>query len=284
MNQIILLAETGSDVTPELAARYGIEIVPMHVNFADETLDDGTFPAEQIREYYLETGKLPKTSGSTPEDFEKKFDEIHAKYPEAQILYLAYSAVTTCSYQSAKIAAEDRDYVTMLDTRQVSAGQAAIVVTMAQKLEENPGMTMEEAVVVAQDLIDRGNMCFLPDNLEFLHAGGRVSNAAYLGSRILGIHPCIELLEGKLTATKKYRGKMQKVAVKMVEEYAEKYNLERDCLWLVYTVGLSDEIRADIEAAAKACGFEKLQWIQAGGVITTHGGPAAFGLAGLSRK
>ena len=118
MNQIILVAETGSDVTPELAARYGIEIVPMHVNFADETLDDGTFPAEQIREYYLETGTLPKTSGSTPEDFEKKFDEIHAKYPEAQILYLAYSAVTTCSYQSAKIAAEDRDYVTMLDTRQ----------------------------------------------------------------------------------------------------------------------------------------------------------------------
>ena len=72
--------------------------------------------------------------------------------------------------------------------------------------------------------------------------------------------------------------------VKMVEEYAEKYNLDRACIWLVYTIGLSDEIRADVEAAAKACGFEKLQWIQAGGVITTHAGPAAFGFAGLSKK
>ena len=216
MEQIILVAETGSDITPELSARYGIEMVPMHVNFAEETLDDGSFPAEKIREYYLETGKLPKTSGSTPEDFVKKFDEIHEKWPEAQILYLAYSAVTTCSYQSAQIAAEDRDYVTMLDTRQVSVGQGAIVVTLAQIMETNPGMTLDETVEAAKDLIERGNMCFLPDNLEFLHAGGRVSNAAYLGSRLLGIHPCIELLEGKLIATKKYRGKMVKVAAKLV--------------------------------------------------------------------
>ena len=37
------------------------------------------------------------------EFIEQKFDEIHAKYPDSQILYLAYSAITTCSYQSAII-------------------------------------------------------------------------------------------------------------------------------------------------------------------------------------
>ena len=39
-----------------------------------------------------------------------------------------------------------------------------------------------------------------------------------------------------------------------------------------------------VEEAAKALGFKKTRWIQAGGVITTHGGPAAFGLAGFTRK
>ena len=33
MSKIILVAETGSDITPELAERYGIEMVPMHVSF-----------------------------------------------------------------------------------------------------------------------------------------------------------------------------------------------------------------------------------------------------------
>lgn len=282
MSNIIVIAETGSDVTKELASQYGIEIVPMHVSFDTDTYDDGAFPVEKIRNYYKETGKLPKTSGSTPEDFIKMFDKVHQNNPESQILYLAYSAVTTCSYQSAVIAAEDRDYVTILDTKQVSVGQGYIVVTMAQILQENPDMSIEQAVEVAKDLIANANMCFVPDNLEFLRAGGRVSNVAFIGSKLLNIHPCIELLDGKLIATKKYRGKMTKVAASLVKDYAEKYNLKRDCIWFVYTIGLSDEVRNSVEEAAKECGFEKTQWIQAGGVITTHGGPAAFGLAGFS--
>ena len=48
MKRIILVAETGSDITPELAAQYGIEMVPMHVSFDTETMDDATFPAEKI--------------------------------------------------------------------------------------------------------------------------------------------------------------------------------------------------------------------------------------------
>ena len=149
MRKIVIVAETGSDVTKELAAKYNIEMVPMHVSFDTETVDDGTFPAEKIVEFYKTTGKLPKTSGSTPGDFETKFDEIHEKYPEAQILYLAYSAITTCSYQSAIIAAEDRDYVTALDTKQVSVGQANIVCKMAEIVSANPDMEIDEAVTIA---------------------------------------------------------------------------------------------------------------------------------------
>ena len=283
MKKIILVAETGSDITPELAAQYNIQMVPMHVSFDDETLDDGSFSPEKIVDYYKTSGKLPKTSGSTPEDFEKVFDKIHEQWPEAEILYLAYSAVTTCSYQSAKIAAEDRDYVTAVDTKQVSIGQAAVVVEMAKLLQENEDWTVAQAAEAAIAVSARAKMCFMPDNLEFLRAGGRVSNVAFLGSKVLKIHPCIEILDGKLVATKKYRGKMVKVAAQLIKDYAELYNLKRDCLWLVKTVGISEEVIASVEEAAKECGFEKLQWIQANGVITTHGGPAAFGLAGFAK-
>lgn len=283
MKKIVLVAETGSDITAELAKKHGIEMVPMHVSFDTETMDDATFPVQKIVDFYKETGKLPKTSGSTPEDFIKKFDEIHEKYPEAQILYLAYSAVTTCSFQSANIAAEGRDYVTAIDTKQVSVGQANIVCKMAEILNANPEMELAEAVKTANGLIARANMCFTPANLEFLRAGGRVSNVAYLGASILGLHPCIELLDGKLMATRKYRGKMKKVAAQLIKEYAEKYKLDRkEKLWIIYTVGISDEVKEVIKETATECGFETLEWVQAAGVITTHGGPAAFGIAGFS--
>ena len=284
MRSIILMAETGSDISAAMAAEYGIEIVPMHVAFDGVTLDDGAFPVEQIVDYFKRTGRIPKTSGCTPEDFQKAFDDVHAKHPEAHIVYLAYSAITTCSYQSAVIAAEGRDYITLIDTKQVSAGQGAIVVTLAEEMQKHPEWGLDEVVAAAHDLIDRAAMAFMPDNLAFLRAGGRVSNVAALGARILSLHPVIEILDGKLMATKKYRGKMHKVVSDFILDYAGIYKLDREVLWLVHVFDLSDEVRSSVEQAARENGFARVRWIQAGGVITTHGGPGAFGIAGFKQK
>ena len=175
MKTIVLVAETGSDLPLPLAEKFEIQIVPMHVSFDGTSVDDGSFPPEKILDFYKQTGKLPTTSGSTPGDFERIFDQIHEKWPEAQILYLAYSAVTTCSYQSGIIAAEGRDYVTAIDTMQVSVGQAAVVVAVAELLTSQPELTIAQAAEAAKELISRAKMCFLPDNLEFLRAGGVIT-------------------------------------------------------------------------------------------------------------
>ena len=86
-----------------------------------------------------------------------------------------------------------------------------------------------------------------------------------------------------MTATKKYRGKMEKVAAQLVTDYAESYDLDRDTLWLIWTVGLSDSVKDAVKQAAADCGFRHLEWVRANGVITTHGGPAAFGIAGFAK-
>ncbi|MGL5436974.1 MAG: DegV family protein [Lachnospiraceae bacterium] len=139
-----------------MARRYGIYIVPMHVSMGDETLPDGSFPVEQICEYYAKTKKLPKTSGSSPEDFHKIFDEIHKIWPDRHIVYLAYSAVTTCSYQSGIIASENRDYVTSIDTKQVSAGQTAVIYETAKLLEAKPDITLSELVKAVEVFTTHG--------------------------------------------------------------------------------------------------------------------------------
>ena len=78
---------------------------------------------------------------------------------------------------------------------------------------------------------------------------------------------------------------MKKVAVQLIKEYADNYKLDcKETLWIIYTIGISEEVKAIIKETAKECGFEKTEWVQAHGVITTHGGPAAFGIAGFSEK
>lgn len=282
MSQFVLVAETGSDIPPELAKEWGIYLVPMHVAMNGLTRDDGSFPVEEICDFYHHTGTLPKTSGCSPEDFAKVFSEIHAAYPDRQILHLAYSAVTTVSYQSALIAAENLDYVTSVDTKHVSAGQAAVVMLVAKALSQRSDVTLNQAVQLVHSISDRVKMCFMPSDLEYLRAGGRVSNATALGGRLLNLHPCIEVIDGSLTAKKKYRGNPEKVVPALIRDYAQQERLEKAHILLIWSVGLSDEIKQIAQTEVRHLGFESYSWWKTGCVITTHGGPGVFGMVGLS--
>ena len=286
-HKILILAETGSDTPPELAAQLGVRLVPMHVSLGDVTKDDGTFPPEEVCAYYDRTGKAPTTSGSTPYDFESVYEEIFAGDPDAQVLHLAYSAVTTCSYHSSELALEGKDYaknVRLVDTKHVSVGQCAVVCATAAWLEEHPDATLDEAAEAAKAIGLKTQMCFIPKNLDYLRAGGRCSNAVALVGNLLRLHPCIDILDGRLIAGKKYRGDMAKLAPTLLREFDEKHALCRDHIYFIHTPYMDEAIRTVLNAAAEAMGFAKITWIRTGCVITCHGGPGAFGIVGTSTK
>ncbi len=282
-NKILITAETGSDIPKELAKELGIVLIPMHVSLGDITLDDGAFPPEDVCAYYDRTGKCPTTSGSTPYDFESIYDPLFEADPELRVLHLAYSAVTTCSYHSCELAVEGKPYaenVRIVDTKHVSVGQCAVAVAVSAWLDAHPEASLDEAVDAAVRIGEQTKMCFIPDNLDYLRAGGRCSNAVALVGNLLQLHPCIEIIEGKLIAGKKYRGKLSKVAPVLLREFAAKHGLKKDHLYLINTPYMDEGVRDALNAEAAALGFEKVTWIKTGCVITCHGGPGAFGIVG----
>jgi len=284
-SKIIITAETGSDIPKALAEKMGVRLIPMHVSLGNETLDDGTFPPEEVCAYYTRTGKVPTTSGSTPYDFESVYDEIFCENPKAQILHLAYSAVTTCSYHSCELAIEGKPYsdqVRIIDTKQVSVGQCAVVCAVSKWLIEHPDATLDEAAEVAVDIAKETEMCFIPKNLDYLRAGGRCSNAVALVGNLLQLHPCIEIIGGRLIAGKKYRGSLVKQAPVLLQEFASKHSLRKDHVYFIETPYMEPEIKKVLNARAHDMGFQDVTWIRTGCVITCHGGPGAFGIVGMS--
>ena len=284
-NKILITAETGSDITPALAEELGVLLIPMHVSMGNQTLDDGAFPPEDVCAYYDRTGKVPTTSGSTPYDFESVYEEVFRKDPEAQILHLAYSAVTTCSYHSCQLAVEGKPYasrVRIVDTKHVSVGQCAVVTAVAAWLKDHPEATLEEAAAAAEAMGLQTKMCFIPKNLDYLRAGGRVSNAVALVGNLLQLHPCIEIIDGKLIAGKKYRGNLAKQAPVLLREFAAKHNLRRDHIYFINTPYMDADVRTVLDAEAASLGFRKITWVKTGCVITCHGGPGAFGIVGTA--
>ena len=281
--KILISAETGSDITRELAQELGILLIPMHVTMGSETLADGTFAPEEVCAYYDRTGKVPTTSGSTPYDFESVYDRLFAEDPQVQILHLAYSAVTTCSYHSCELAIEGKPYagnVRIVDTKHVSVGQCAVVAAVAAWLSAHPEATLDEAADAAVKIAEETKMCFIPDNLDYLRAGGRCSNAVALVGNLLQLHPCIEIIDGRLIAGKKYRGQLAKVAPALLKEFAARHELKKDHLYFINTPYMNEGVRTALNAEAQALGFRHVTWVKTGCVITCHGGPGAFGIVG----
>jgi len=281
MKKIFIVTETGGDLMKTDIERYGIKVVPMHVQIENESRDDGTFPVADIFESYRRTKVLPKTSATNPREYRQAFDEILAENPEALIVHLAYSAITTASYHNALLASDSAENILHIDTKQVTGGQRAVVLKMAEYIESHPDATAEEIKNEAATLVEKARFVFFPGDLEYLKAGGRVSNAAYLLASFLGLKPLIEILDGRLVGTKKYRGSDSKIYRKLINDYLSANSLEKDGFFMVYSEGLDPQLKTELEAEAVKLGYSGVTWVPTGCVISTHSGPGAFGVGGV---
>ena len=284
MTNYIITTESGSDISPQLVERYGIYVIPMHVTMGEETYDDGSFDVEDVYRFYDKTGTLPKTSGSTPQDSMVVFERIFTEHPDAHIIHIAYSAVTTVSYNSCVIAAREFENIDIIDSKNVSGGLTAVVVATAKFIEKNPDCMPEEIVTFVEDIRERTRFVFLPQSLLYLKAGGRVSNVAFLGASLLKLHPTIVLENGYLVASKKYRGSYERCLKSAVKDFVTNYNIDPETLTIGGTAGLSEAYKQIGEATLNEHHYENPHWFTAGAVISSHGGPGAFGIIGIEKN
>ncbi len=281
MSKFILVTESGSDLPQKYIDQYNIKIVPMHVSFGQDSFKDSELEAENVFNYYDENKTLPTTSGSTPKDFVEVFKEINETYPDSEIIYIAYSSVTTVSYNSAKIAVEDFDNVHMVDSKNCTVGLGTIVIAAAEFIENNPDATAEEVIAFVEDIRERTRFVFLPQSLLYLKAGGRISNASYLGAMLLKIFPTINLENGYLVAGKRYRVNFKSAYKRMIDDFFNRFDVDLGNIRLVKVHGLSDDHVKNVEKILKEHGVKKFEWVDAEAVISCHGGPGAVGIVSI---
>ncbi|SHN23237.1 DegV family protein [Gracilibacillus kekensis] len=284
MTKIILTTESGADLPQGVAEQHPIQVVPMHVIMDGKDYLDGSLPVEDIYEFYNQTKNIPSTTATNIHEYEQFFKDIQAKNPGCVIVHIGYTSKASSSFQNAVIATEELEDIFLIDALNVTGGLAAIVMYAVNLLEKETTIEPEELVEKIEYIVPKSRLAFVPGSLEFLKAGGRVSNIAYLGGALLKIKPCIELKDGKLVSTKKYRGKMSVVTEKLILEYFNQYNLDKEQLYLIYSIGLDETIKENVTDIAKENGFKNITWIQAGAMISTHAGPGGLGVAGIERE
>lgn len=281
MKKIIISTESGTDLPLDLVKLHHIQVVPMHVVIGDQDYPDGSIPVTDVYDYYEKTKKIPSTSATNPNEYQSFFKKINDENPDCIIIHIAYSSNASCTYQNAVIATDGMENIFLVDSLNVSGGEAVIVLKAVELLEKNPNILPDTLIEEIKSYVKRARVSFIPGNLDYLKAGGRVSNAAYLGASLLQLKPLIEIIEGKLVSTKKFRGKMKRVAEEYLHDYIGKYHMDKEQICLLYSLGLDEQIKQRMVEIVKEKGFKKITWIQTGCVISTHSGPGAMGIGGF---
>lgn len=283
MSKIVVTVDSGADLRPELADELGIKVIPFHLALGDVTFDDGEIATEDMLKICAEEKTLPTTSACTPMDYEKVFQEVLGE-EDTEILHLALSSDLTRSFHSALDASETEPRVTCLDSETIAGAYGIIAERLAKFVKDKHDMTMAKVLEYAHSLIKRVRLAFVPYDLTFLKAGGRLSNTSFMAAQVLNIRPVIEIEEGKLVVKKKLHGSLRKIVGHMLDDLFSREQLDLDEVIYLFNTELPERVKEFANKKAEEFGFKKIRWEQAGCVISAHCGPDAFGCVVLAAE
>lgn len=210
-----LFTDSDCDITPEIAARYGMKLISMPYTIdGNEIRPYEDFEKFDYHAFYdrLRRGSLPSTSALPPTDYIKYFEPEFAAGND--IVYVHFSAAMSATFNSLRLAMEELSEkyperkLTLIDTKGITIGAYSTVLDVAEAYKK--GATVEELVAIGKESVEKTAIYFFADDLKFFHKSGRVSGFAAFFGGIIGIRPIIYMDEnGIMKAKDKSRGRKQ---------------------------------------------------------------------------
>ena len=210
-----LFTDTDTDITPEIAARYGYKLISMPYTINGKQIFPYVdFEKFDYKEFYnsLRKGTLPITSALSPVEYINYFEPEFAAGRD--ILYVHFSAAMSATFNSMRLALEelaekypDRKVYTV-DTKGITLGSYSICLSIGEMYKN--GASIEEIQAWAAKEVDKTAFYFYADDLKFFAKSGRVSGFAAFFGNIIGLKPIIYIGDdGKMATKDKCRGRKQ---------------------------------------------------------------------------
>lgn len=283
---IKITADSSCDLPKELLNRYNITTIPLCIIKDNVSFFDGVdITPQDIFDHVKNGGDICTTSAININDYSEFFAKFASDY-EAVIHISLCSEISTC-FRNATLAAESFPNVHVVDSRLLSSGQGSLAILAAEMA--NDGMTAEDICnKLTSSIIPNTEGSFVLDRLDFMYKGGRCSSVQFLGANLLKLKPCIELKDGIMGVTKKYRGKLEKCLCDYVKDkLSGRTDLSEKRIIITSTFFDPDEERHFLDLVenevAKYVHFDEIIEARAGCTISCHCGPGTLGFFALRK-
>ncbi len=283
MKKVGIATDSHSGISPEIADKQGIFVLPMPFYLDDECYYEGINLTRDIFFDKVKNGAVVKTSQPMPEKVMEMWDRALKEYDE--LVYIPMSSGLSGSCATAKMLAQEEPYdgrVFVVDNGRVSAALERSVYDALELAKQ--GFSAGEIKKILEESGARHIIYIGIDNLEYLKRGGRISKTTAAIGSVLNIKPVLRFNTGILETYKKCRG-MHQARKAMIDamhqefegEFKEEYEKNEVYLLMASSADAetTDEWRKEVTEA-----FPNLPLVEAplSLGLSCHIGPGGLGI------
>ena len=267
-----IVTDSTTSLPEGVRERPNVRVAPLTFSFGPEEtyVDKVDLSNEEFYEKLRESSTFPTTSQPPAGVFLEAYESLHA-YDD--LLVLTLSSKLSGTYGSAVTAAGMAGRpVEVVDTRSAEMGAGLILLEALRVVDE--GGDFEEVKKAVERAIRRCEILFAVGTLEYLEKSGRIGRAQRLLGTALDIRPVLRVEDGEVVPHKRVRGRKRQMAA-LLEEAKPAAD---DGRLLAYGYADDPEPLAEL---IDSLNVEGCFIAQIGGVVGSHVGPGAYGLAYL---
>jgi DegV family protein with EDD domain len=286
MARVAVVTDSTAYLPAELAAREGIQVVPLYVVFGG----DRTVPETEITDYpaffdeLRRADSLPTTSQPSVGDFVSVFEPLLARGQDVLSIHISggLSGTPEAARQAAQALERDGkggERVGVIDSKSAAGGLGLLVLAAARAA--GAGAALDEVERAVDEARRELKMWFAIDTLEFLKRGGRIGAAsAWIGST-LKVKPILTV-EDEMTPVERVRtnGRMFE---RMVDYARQRHQSGADG-WAVQHISAADEAGRLVERCREIFECEPAIVSEIGPVLSAHTGPGLLGVGAIPAR
>ena len=278
--KIAVMVDSGCDIAPECIEKYGLWLLPLHIDYPEKAYLDGVdIDPQMVYDRYPKD--YPKTSTPSLQEVIDKLDEI-ADAGFDKVITVCISSGLSGTWNAVRLASlqQDRVDVFAYDTRNISVASGLLGIWASHKVSQ--GLSFSEICRVLEEKTYASKVMFYMDSLEYLKRGGRIGTVTSMIGQALKIRPIISCNKQGIYYTVSLIRGLKKGKQKLLSEMVKFCKGHR--VWLGLGHGAAaEELQEMAEMVIEELGSsaEILYGKQIAATLALNTGPGLIGVAAL---
>lgn len=271
-----VLVDSGSSIKFSEQEKLNVEIIPLRYLMGDKEYRDGL--DETIDEFYkllIENKFFPQTSLPQLDELETKV-KAYADQGD-DVIIITISSKISGTHNAITNLFADCPTVHVIDSLSAVGGIRLLV----EEINRNRDLPVEEILNKVNALIPKIRVIAIPETLDYLFKGGRLSRKEWLFGSILNIKPLITFKDGFVKVATKKIG--LRLAMRECADYLKRWNCDTSYPIIASYTYNKDNLDKLIELTPDEYKGAMSDYDNLCPVIACHWGPNAFGYIFVSK-